>query len=208
MAYQVNKPLPTDQLSQSQADLLGNFQAIDALITVDHATFNATEEGKHTKVSFISGGVQAFSTGQIGLFNQAAVLPTNRAELWLRRGGSPAYPITAYKGIAPFGPSGGWTYLVSGLIIAWGIGRVLNGTSSIFINYANALAGTNFPGFQAGVSAFYSYPQLTRIETGGLTTSNFVVLDSASNTGFTAKTSTGVITGFMDFSWMVLGLTA
>lgn len=53
MAFQPNIPQPTDFLSDSQADLLGNNQALDSVYGTDHYAFsNATvNNGKHKKVS-------------------------------------------------------------------------------------------------------------------------------------------------------------
>lgn len=52
MAYKPNIPLATDELDTSQADMLGNFQAIRTLIGVNHGNFGTSVEGKHTFIEF------------------------------------------------------------------------------------------------------------------------------------------------------------
>lgn len=57
MAYQPNIPRATDQLSQSQADIEGNFQAIQQLIDINHVDFSdGINYGKHNFVSFVQQG--------------------------------------------------------------------------------------------------------------------------------------------------------
>jgi len=58
MAYQKNKPQPTDKLKSSQGDLLGNFQSLYDLLAVNHdvSVFNSPAsgvEGKHKAVTFV-----------------------------------------------------------------------------------------------------------------------------------------------------------
>ena len=45
--YQPNIPAATDQISSSQADIQGNFQAINTYLAVDHAAFSSADAGHH-----------------------------------------------------------------------------------------------------------------------------------------------------------------
>lgn len=58
-SYNANIPLPTDNISDSQQDLLNNFAQLDTSFGIDHYTFsNATpDNGKHNQVTtpIISG---------------------------------------------------------------------------------------------------------------------------------------------------------
>lgn len=57
MAYQPNIPGPNTNLSVSQGDLLGNFQALNTVFGVDHNQFNAvTNAGTHLQVTMPSFG--------------------------------------------------------------------------------------------------------------------------------------------------------
>jgi len=54
MTYQANIPLPTDLISNSQSDILNNFQAIGTTYPTDHVNFNASGAGFHKKVTYNS----------------------------------------------------------------------------------------------------------------------------------------------------------
>ncbi len=61
MAYDPNIPQPTDDLSDSQVALLGNFQQLNISFGIDHYTFSngTSNNGKHNQVTtpLIVGGV-------------------------------------------------------------------------------------------------------------------------------------------------------
>lgn len=61
MAYKNNIPQSTDFLSDSQLDLLNNFQQLDVSFGIDHYTYSnlTVDNGKHNKVTtpLILGGV-------------------------------------------------------------------------------------------------------------------------------------------------------
>jgi hypothetical protein len=52
MTYQANVPQPNDLISNSQNDILNNFQAIGTTYPTDHVNFNAPGTGFHQKVTF------------------------------------------------------------------------------------------------------------------------------------------------------------
>jgi hypothetical protein len=132
MAYQPNIPLATDQLSQSQSDLQGNFQAIKALVDVNHVDFtDGVDMGKHKWINFpVQTGLpgSSFAAGEVGLYNQ---LPTANPlttvnELWINKqttGGAVQIPLTASVlsyNPSPSSLSSGWSYLPSGILLKWG----------------------------------------------------------------------------------------
>lgn len=57
MTYDPSIPQPTDDLSDSQGDLLINFGQLNTVYSVDHVALNASSNrGLHKKVSFLSQG--------------------------------------------------------------------------------------------------------------------------------------------------------
>lgn len=119
MAYNANIPQPGDQISQSQADILANFQATGAFVAIDHAGFNTADAGKHNKITFPeqAGAPAAMAATEIGLYNIVNPVTTFN-ELYIRQNqGGTVYdtPLTACLAATP-----GWTYLPSGLILKWG----------------------------------------------------------------------------------------
>lgn len=57
MTYNPLIPQPTDDMSDSQGDLLTNFGQLNTVYSEDHVAFDASaDKGKHKKVSFVSQG--------------------------------------------------------------------------------------------------------------------------------------------------------
>ena len=197
MAYQANKPQATDALSQSQIDIQNNFGAIQTLIDVNHVDFASSDAGKHKFVTFPAQTlplVPPIVAGEIGLFNQSAA-PTGINDLWMYRGTAAPFPITGYNGTA----TSGWTYIPSGLIIAWGQGTIMSG-GFIQILYSSV---PSFPGF----STFAAAPMLTRLKNS--TGADFLIADifthpPANTAGFIARSSQGL--NNVVFGWMTIGL--
>lgn len=130
MAYNQNIPQPGDQLSQSQADLLANFQALQTLIDVNHEDFASADQGKHkwvtlTQQSAIPPTGSAFGASEIGLYN-AVNSVTSKNELYVKKVNQvttvqiPATASILSTSSAPIAGSNGWTYLPSGLLLKWG----------------------------------------------------------------------------------------
>lgn len=56
MAWNKDKPLSTDLLTQSQQDLYDNFNAIDTVVEQDHEAFGSGNQGKHKQAIFPQQG--------------------------------------------------------------------------------------------------------------------------------------------------------
>lgn len=141
MAYQPNIPQPTDQISQSQQDLLDNFTAISTLINVNHVDFNGPDQGKHKFLTFpVQAMAPVFAAGEIGMYNFLYTV-TGVDELFITNQAGVTSPITAKEGNQT-----GWTFLPSGLLIKWGVVNAAAGVSNhIFPVGANIPAFTNVP---------------------------------------------------------------
>jgi hypothetical protein len=93
MAFNSLIPLATDEESQSQAQLLGNFTELDTFLTVNHTAFNTADQGKHRFVTFplqtvvpAPGPTQfppATSATEFSIYN--AVNGAGSRALWLRK---------------------------------------------------------------------------------------------------------------------------
>jgi len=60
MTYQPSIPQPNDDMSDSQADLLGNFQQLNTQFGVNHVAFDdATNPGKHNMCTFVEQAADA-----------------------------------------------------------------------------------------------------------------------------------------------------
>ena len=176
MPYTPNIPQPTDLPSQSQGQILQNFQAINTAFGINHVGFNTADEGKHAEITFPVGplGGQPFTylAGEIGLqsLNQ---LPTSIPDIWMTRGLGTAIPIT---GRLP--ATTGWTYLPSGLLIKWGTGTAV-GAGNTVITFP--VAATN-PVFSAVYLPLITPTSAIATYVSAYTTLNITVNTSAAGT--------------------------
>ena len=82
MAYNQNIPQATDQLSQSQSDILNNFIALQTLIDVNHVDFASADQGKHKMLELVNQAVvPTFLATEVGFYN-ALFTFTGINELW------------------------------------------------------------------------------------------------------------------------------
>lgn len=150
MAYSNNIPLATDQLNDSQKDLLDNFIAIQQLVGVNHVNFNnAGESGKHTEVTLpYNGAPTATGPNEASFFSGASpyssfIAGNNGSLFWKAQNNSATLPMTVGYFIPPAMPTDpvqGFTILPSGFLIKFGRVPLVTGLSQI-ITYPVA-AGT------------------------------------------------------------------
>lgn len=164
MAWNPNVPQSTDALSQSQVDILGNFQALDAL-------FN---DGVQNYVILpVQSTDPTTSSTEIALYSKVGI--TGSQDLFIRQVSSGAViDMTASNQATT-----GWTYLPSGLILRWGAVGVTSTTQTytlptgggipafnnifqIFVTPRDTSSNTNFTiGLRSitGTTAFTVYSQ-------------------------------------------------
>lgn len=138
MAYQANIPLATDQLSQSQGDIQGNFQAIGTWVPVDHTDFNSAIPGQHNFVTFpvqiVDPAVPSVAS-TVRLYNKAYDSGAGaRSEVFLQRTTGNPIPVTAALTNSSGLGATGWTYLPSGVMIKWGAGTCAAGVAVVNLN--------------------------------------------------------------------------
>lgn len=118
MPYNANIPQPTDAISDSQDDILNNFQSINTWVQVNHTGFDSPPNtGKHTVVEMPQ---QALATvtpaGEVAIECLASAYNTNGPELiYLPQSAGARVEMTASLKSAV-----GWTFIPSGLLIKWG----------------------------------------------------------------------------------------
>lgn len=123
MPYQQNVPLAANRINDTQPTILGNFQAINAFVNVNHVGFNLADAGKHAVVNYVSQGTfpandpVAFGVTEAGLYN----LQYNGApEIFVRKSSAAPGVLTSIPMTASQKIVNGWSYLPSGLLIKWG----------------------------------------------------------------------------------------
>jgi len=135
MAYSNTIPAAGDLLSQSQADILGNFAAIQTLIEVNHATFADADEGKHKHVSFPEQGADVtVAANEKAIYAKQSAL-SGVAELFIRNESDGT--VTEFTSSTQ--NANGWTRLPSGILIKWGTSSVAANTSAN-VNFDSTIA--------------------------------------------------------------------
>jgi hypothetical protein len=204
MPYNANIPQPGDQLSQSQSDLLNNFQALQTLIDINHIDFASPDQGKHKWVTFPVQSAAppiAFNAGELGLYSFLNPT-TNQNELYINKTNQVTVtqiPTTASILSVNSNPGlsvPGWTYLPSGILIKWGSGTANGSTNAIFPVSANIPVFTNV----MNMSVTTAYNNTSDGD-------GFVRLSSFTNVGFNVYGSarTTVSTKSVLFQYMAIG---
>jgi hypothetical protein len=148
MAYQANIPQPTDLLSQSQSDLLNNFQALQTLIDINHVDFASGDQGKHKWVTFPLQGAtppagSGFLAGELGLYNATSSL-TAQNELYINKTNQATVVQVATtasilsSNSAPAQNSFGWTMIPSGIVLKWGNFSGFSGLNTVTLTTSAA----------------------------------------------------------------------
>jgi len=196
MPYNPSIPQPTDNLSDSQNDILNNFSSANTSFGINHFAFdNATaNNGKHNFVEMpVRGAIPApLSASEATVYTKTATSESASTEsnLYFTPDNSGneyqlTRPITGK--FASFGTSAGWTFLPGGLIMQWG--TVIqtssgNGTVNLPIDYSSGL-------YSVTTQPIYTVNTPTRgydvaIKLSALNSFDYITFtDSSSYRGFT-----------------------
>jgi hypothetical protein len=149
--YNANIPQPTDQISQSQDQILQNFQSIQALIDINHVDFASGDQGKHKWTTMPTQGAippagSGFLAGEIGLYNAVNAF-NSQNELYVNKTNQatvvqiPATASILSVNSAPSSGAAGWTQLPSGIIMRWGTFTSIAGPVATVSLGSNATIG-------------------------------------------------------------------
>lgn len=200
MAYNNAIPQPTDQLSQSQSDILNNFAYLQTYLQTDHGSVNSINQGLHKQSTYIPGSTPVLPAGYPGIYGKADSSTQN--QLWSQfsiASGTTNIPFTSSILSTTASPTDvfGWTYLPSGILHMWGL-AIVNGQATIIIP-----TGANIPVFAEILSM-----QLTVVNnTAGTDSNSFVRITSFGNTSFAVFASPRTVTGAGNcaFYWLAIG---
>ena len=198
MAWQPNKPQPTDDPRQSQDDLLRNFQNIDQWVDVNHMSIGAaaSSKGMHKFLTLVPQGA-----------NPGAPLTTaNYLNIWvdnanaprIRQGTNPSIPFMSKQN-----GTQGWTYLPSGLVMKWD--RVQYNNTGVVTRNFNAFG----PAFVNPNGIFTIQTQIIN-PTAASDPNKFVHVHDKANPNsvtllYTQRASTGNSVGQIVYFWMAIG---
>lgn len=170
MAYNNSIPQPSDQLSQSQQDLLENFIQLQNAISENHVALAAAGQGKHTHVVMVEQGADpGTGANEVALYSKDVGGATHLFFQPENAGTALDLSLITNAGSVPNGI--GYFYLTPGLLVQWGWSAVASGNTSKTVDY---VADWGNPAFSAAPYAVAVTP------IGGGLTNDFVVYCSGS----------------------------
>lgn len=181
MAYNKSIPQAGDLLSQSQADILGNFTAIDAVFDVNNGVLKLPSTTSPTTLA----GVVALYTKSVTITPNGGGSTTAPSLFWRPESSGTEVDITTATKARP-----GWCRLPCGIIMKWGSGSISNVQRNGATGTGDLIYGTNIPNITTLLGK-----QLTR--TGG-SSGQEVVLGYSSFDDVSAHTITAY--GYRDFT--------
>jgi hypothetical protein len=187
MAYNPNIPQATDELADSQSDILADFQEIETWVSVNHYDFASPNEGKH---KFVTMPEQTASPGtaldEMALYTKAVAGIT---QLFLQR--ENIAPTGADINLTSFSAvlANGGTNLPSGVILKWGQGATVAGVQTVTFT-------TAFP------TALLSVQVSPAVSAGPATYIGGINVSSYSATAFSVVNQTG---GAQNYCWFAIG---
>lgn len=173
MAYTANIPQDTQNPSNSQPLILGNFEEINTAFNRNHGNFNDAAQGKHTLLNLVRQSLPQIANASEGLL--FAALTSGSTELFYGRDTGTAVQMS---GIQPStggpGSSFSWNF-VDGLSLRFG--QVEHTGTFTFINFQ-----TNFPNsaFAVVFSPIGAAVQVTNTNVQGLAVNGFSLNSSSS----------------------------
>lgn len=189
MAFKNNIPQPTDDLSVSQGDLLGNMQQLDTSFDIDHFTFSnlTANNGKHRKVTMpVRGAAPATIAGEGALYFKTSGSGTALYMVRDNNAGTEVQLTTASVGNVT-ASANGCCWLPGGLFLQWG--SVASPGSSGSVNYP------------VPFTAIYSV-QLTPRNDGSHSAFTYYLDGAPSTSAFGYRGSTS---GSNTLYWMAIG---
>lgn len=208
-SYNPNIPQATDQLSNSQGQILNNFGAIMTLIDQDHVDFAAAGAGKHNQITFPTGApADTIAPPDIGFYPKTYPV-SGLYEIFISNINNAQIPFTSTgSGISTTAATGrtgitiNWMWLPSGYLLKWGVSTTLfAGTPNPALTFSVSDTGITIPEFTApptwGIAVF----------NGALTTpsTNLINYTGVGTTAQVIAVPYSVTTNFVNFSFIVLG---
>lgn len=192
MTYNPNIPQATDIISQSQGQILTNFNQANTIFDVDHITFDAVaaaNRGKHDKSTYVE-----LAADPVTVFNEVAVYSKDLAgftRLFLRQENNGT--VIQTSGRDPTIAVNGETYLPGGLLMKWGQ-SVCNGNTAIAFPTA----------FPVGCFVVLAQP----IDSNPAIANGYVYVSAFAAAGFTATgvRRTSLAAAGVTFSYLAIGL--
>jgi len=161
MAYKYNIPLATDQLSESQGDIQGNFNALGAIAgngSNASSSLNGTVGFNFVYLASQVGSIPPITFPALNLALYSAINTTTTFnELYINKttasttaAGLKQIPATAMKQISA---TQGWSYWPSGMLVKWG--QISSTSQNVDISFQTDFASPLYDVTNAGASPYF-----------------------------------------------------
>jgi hypothetical protein len=179
MAYNPNIPQVTDILSQSQADILGNFQALSPFLN-GVTNFAA--------IFPVLSSTPTTSSSEVSLFS--ALDGSGNQQLYY----GPPSSGTPINLTGSAGLTDGWAYLPSGILLKWGTTTcAVNTLSTITLPVLSSTPVFNYLFYVSAAQTFAASPTTSTLNTsvsaGNFTATTFQVWPNATTAPLTGTVS-------------------
>lgn len=178
--YTSNIPQPSDDPSQSQDQILQNFQSLNTANSVNHIAYNDADEGKHKFLQMPEQGSAPTTAADEGAVYTKVSNSTTEL-FWRRESNGTEVQLTDGT---PTAAGKGETFLPGGILIQWGTGTGTSGGSAV--------------SFLTSFTTIYQV-----VATAQNTSGTSVAVESITNAGFTAYTS---VAGPITVRYIAIGL--
>lgn len=197
MTFNPNIPLPTDFISDSQADIRNNFTSINATFSRNHIPFSTvTNNGKHTFIEMpvistiptpvpgLISGEGTIYTKTISAVSEIFYTPDSSGNQYQLTTTIPAaFAKFATNTAYSTGLTGGWTFLPGGLLLQYGkntgagaVGTIVFPIAFSDVPYSLTLTSTRNAASSVGINAVTA-SQFTYITSSASVTSvNFIAI--------------------------------
>ena len=121
MPYDPNIPQPSDNLSDSQSDILQNFQTLDTVFAINHFLFSdaSANKGKHKFIELpeLAAIPPGLVSGEETIYSKVVA---GSGQVFFTRGSSGVEIQLTGPG-TPSALQNGYTFLAGGIVIQWGL---------------------------------------------------------------------------------------
>lgn len=174
MAYNSDIPEASDDPSQSQGQILANFQALNTFLSVNHVALNDGDQGKHKFVQMPEQGSAPATAANEGALYTKAVSGVTQLFFREESSGSERQLTSSFSAA-----TNGTLTIPGGLLIQWGLASAVNTSSNI--NFNTAFGGVPY-NVQCTLRRGDLNSRFVYVRDSGLTASKFNIQTNAGTT--------------------------
>lgn len=204
--YNPNIPQPNDILSDSQDEILQNFQQINTVFGINHSTFETANQGKHNEVTLPENAAPTNTLiNEANIYSRQSAFTGNTELVWQRENNGTRIEWTSFVGA-----NNGWMRLPSGILVKWGTVLSVFPNPYTVVFPVNDSFGNPIPVFQTLVGPPTTSPFFVSVSanTASVQVGVCTIPGTLTNTQFQVNTFSTFTGGFSSCTvvWIAMGL--